>query len=506
MAHGKRVLIAGLYHETHTFVSGSTLLANFTILRGPELWQAVGQPSPLGGAMESAQACGWEVTPVIDYRAAPSGIVADAVLESWWQEFAQAAHAALRESPIQGVFLVLHGAMVTETCRDVEGEILERIRALPGLTNIVIVGVTDLHANVSARMARFSDALVTYRENPHTDAKATAERAARILDSLMQTGATARTLWKQVPLVLAPTATGTADEPMRTLEAIARRMEAEHPEFLAVNVHAGFAFADTRDTGVSFTLNTLGESAEAMRRLDELCHAALQTPLSDAMAEMPLEAAMARLGAYDSGPVLLVEPSDNIGAGAPGEGVALLRALIAHDISRAGVIINDAEAVAMLAALPPGARHTLRIGGKSSPLYGGGCTIEVEVVSRSDGRFTLEDPQSHMASMVGSHVDMGPCVVVRHRGIFILLTSRPTAPFDLGQWRSQGIAPEQLFVIGVKAAVAHRQAYNPIARATLYVDTPGPCRSDLRALPFQQLRRPIRPLDDLSTNHNGGSV
>jgi microcystin degradation protein MlrC len=61
-----------------------------------------------------------------------------------------------------------------------------------------------------------------------------------------------------------------------------------------------------------------------------------------------------------------------------------------------------------------------------------------------------------MASMAGSHADMGPCAVARHEQILILLTSRPTAPFDLAQWRSQGIAPERLFAIGVKAAVAHR--------------------------------------------------
>jgi microcystin degradation protein MlrC len=98
--------------------------------------------------------------------------------------------------------------------------------------------------------------------------------------------------------------------------------------------------------------------------------------------------------------------------------------------------------------------------------------------------------------MLGSQVEMGPCALVQHRGVVILLTSRPTAPFDLGQWRSQGVAPEQLFAIGVKAAVAHRQAYDPIARASLYVQTPGPCCTNLRLLPFEHLRRPVLPLDE----------
>jgi microcystin degradation protein MlrC len=94
------------------------------------------------------------------------------------------------------------------------------------------------------------------------------------------------------------------------------------------------------------------------------------------------------------------------------------------------------------------------------------------------------------------HIDMGPCAVVRHDGARILLTSRKTPPFDLGQWRSQGIEPESLSVIGVKAAVAHRRAYDKIARYSYTVAIPGPCSSDLRTFPWKHIRRPVFPLDD----------
>jgi microcystin degradation protein MlrC len=47
----------------------------------------------------------------------------------------------------------------------------------------------------------------------------------------------------------------------------------------------------------------------------------------------------------------------------------------------------------------------------------------------------------------------------------------------------------------VKAAVAHRRAYDPIAARMLWVDTPGPCTSNLRALPYRKVRRPVFPLD-----------
>jgi microcystin degradation protein MlrC len=99
--------------------------------------------------------------------------------------------------------------------------------------------------------------------------------------------------------------------------------------------------------------------------------------------------------------------------------------------------------------------------------------------------------------MSGLHIEMGPCAVVRHKGITILLTSNKTPPMDLGQLRSQGIEPEKLAVIGVKAAVAHRRAYDPIAKASFTISTPGPCSSDLQQFPFKHLVRPVFPLDEL---------
>ena len=84
---------------------------------------------------------------------------------------------------------------------------------------------------------------------------------------------------------------------------------------------------------------------------------------------------------------------------------------------------------------------------------------------------------------------------IEAEGVTILLTSLKTPPWDLGQFRSQGIEPTAYRVIGVKAAVGHRQAYDPIAKASFTVQTPGPCSSRLADFPYRRLRRPIYPLD-----------
>jgi len=50
-------------------------------------------------------------------------------------------------------------------------------------------------------------------------------------------------------------------------------------------------------------------------------------------------------------------------------------------------------------------------------------------------------------------------------------------------------------VIGVKAAVAHRRAYDKIAKRSFTVTTPGPCTSDLKSLPYKRLRANVFPLN-----------
>ena len=204
-----------------------------------------------------------------------------------------------------------------------------------------------------------------------------------------------------------------------------------------------------------------------------------------------------RIGPEPKGPVLLVEPADNIGGGAPGDGTGILRAMLAHGVKRGLVAINDPEAVTVLAAAALGRPLRLALGGRGWQLDPGPVELEVTLVSRSDGQFELEDVHSHLASMNGTHIAMGPCAVVRHAGITILLTSKKTPPFDLGQFRSQGIEPREFAVIGVKAAVAHRQAYDPIALASYFVDTPGPCSSNLAGFPYRRLRHPVYPLDPI---------
>lgn len=490
----RRVLLAGLCHQTNTFVAGRTGLGDFEVRRGEELLQHA--RFQVTGVLEVAGRRDWEILPVVDMSAMPGPTVADSVVDLFWAEFEAVTDAATDEG-VDGVFLVLHGAMVSESLHDVEGELLRRIRGIEHLSDVPICGVFDLHANFTEAMARQSDGLISYRTNPPTDAKEAAIDAALLLDGLMEAEEKPVTVWEHPPIMWTPEMTATDSGPMLTLEERARDIEENCPEILAINVLAGFPYADVPEAGICFSAITNGDLELSRAVLRELNVIASSLRWTESQSGMSLEEAMFRLEEYREGPVLLVEPSDDIGSGAPGENTHLLRAFVERGVRDAGVIIHDAETIRSLQDALPGEHRELVIGGKSGEPGAEPLTLEVELVSTSDGRFVVEDRQSPLTAVLGEEIDMGPCAVVRHEGVMALLTSRRTPPFDLGQWRSQGVDPEDLFAIGIKASVGHKRAYDPIAVAGYTVDLPGPCPLDLSSLAYERVSRPIYPVDEL---------
>jgi microcystin degradation protein MlrC len=494
MSRRRRILFGALFHETHSFVDEITALADFTIRRGEELLQRRGDGSTVDGFLEVAAAEGWEVVPTVDYTALPAGTVDQAVFQRFLGEFDAGLTAALASGGLDGIWLALHGAMVTTESPDPEGALLAHIRSVPGCETLPVFGVFDLHANFTAAMAEHANALVAYRENPHTDARASAVRSARLLARALKEGALPRMLSCNAPVMWPPTGTGTADRPMRDLEALARRIEQDNPAIWAANVIGGYSFSDVAEAGVAFAIAFTGPEAAARDALERLTQTATELRDLGLPAEWDLDQAIAEILQAPGGPYIVVEPADNIGGGAPGDGTSVLRAFLRHRVENCAVAIADPAAVAAMAGARPGEVRKLSIGGKGSVIAEGPVETEAAFVNASDGEFALEDVNSHLAASQGSRFSMGPSAVVKVAGVSVLLTSRKTPPFDLGQLRSQGIEPETLKAIGVKAAVAHRRAYDKIAKGSFTVATPGPCTSKIAGLPYTRLRQPVFPI------------
>jgi microcystin degradation protein MlrC len=158
-----RLVIARLNHETNTFSPVRTRWPhsrrNGAMRRG-RLPKAT--PAALGAFEEFARQIGAEYEVPLVAHAMPSGPVEDDAFEA----MAQAILAAVGTG-CDGILLDLHGAMVTRSHDDGEGELLRRIRA--GAPDVPIGVALDLHGNITQAMLDHADVIVGFKTYPHVD-------------------------------------------------------------------------------------------------------------------------------------------------------------------------------------------------------------------------------------------------------------------------------------------------------------------------------------------------
>src|SRR5262249_50438808 len=141
-----RFVIAQMKHETNTYSPVPTPLARFAVGGGapPEGEAAYraykGTGSGIAAFIDLAESVGADIDIPIAAAAWPSGPVESAAFE----HIAARICAAVAKG-CDAVFLDLHGAMVTQTHEDGEGELLRRLRAIDAK---VPIGVAlDMHTN-----------------------------------------------------------------------------------------------------------------------------------------------------------------------------------------------------------------------------------------------------------------------------------------------------------------------------------------------------------------------
>src|SRR5256885_8428107 len=187
-----RIAIGGFQHEPNTFAPPKADYAAFEagggwpgVQCGPAIFPAVeGANIPAAGAIQALRALGHTLIGTAWAAASPSAQVSDDAFERITQKMVEHLRSA---KPLDGVYLDLHGAMVSESHDDGEGEILRRVREAVGARVPIAVSL-DLHANMTRAMIERADALVAYRTYPHVDMADTGARAARLLDLMIRTG------------------------------------------------------------------------------------------------------------------------------------------------------------------------------------------------------------------------------------------------------------------------------------------------------------------------------
>src|SRR5262245_6163367 len=180
-----RLFAATLATETNTFSPLPTSLASYqesVFLRPGEHPEDAPRmcTAPLFVARRRAKADGFTLIEGSCFAASPAGTTNRKDYETMRDEILAQPKAAM---PLDAVLLGLHGAMVAYGYEDVEGDIIERVRAIVGPKCVIGVEL-DPHCHLTLKRVRLADIIVLYKEFPHTDV---VERAEDVLDLMLAT-------------------------------------------------------------------------------------------------------------------------------------------------------------------------------------------------------------------------------------------------------------------------------------------------------------------------------
>src|SRR4051794_21314216 len=362
-----RLLIAMMKHETNTFSPVATPLARFGNGPGPLYGETAirayyGTGSGLGAYLDLAEREGAEVVLPIAAGAPPSRPVEDAAFE----HIAGIICDAVRKGGFDGIMLDLHGAMVTESFEDGEGELLRRIRAIDRETPVAVS--LDMHANLYDAIIDNATIVTGYRTYPHIDTYDSAKRAGEILLRTMRGEVRPVMAWGNVPMLPHVMRQGSDDHPNKELQARAAATDAEGA--LAASLFTGFPHADITNAGLSAVVVTDGDRALADRLRDELLDRAWADREDFVYKLEPLEQSLARAKSLEppkpgEGPIVLLDHYDNCASGGTMDTTAVLAAILREGLENVAVFaIYDPEAVQQAIVAGIGSEVALAIGGK----------------------------------------------------------------------------------------------------------------------------------------------
>jgi microcystin degradation protein MlrC len=487
-----RIIIAMMKHETNTFSPVPTNLERFA--RGQAIpYQGVaayeayqGTGSGISAFIDLAESEKAEIILPIAANAWPSGPVHDDAYEYICDSICQAV-----EKGCDAILLDLHGAMVTQSLEDGEGELLRRIRAI---TPDVPIGVAlDMHTNLYPEIVDNVTVLAGYQTYPHIDMYETAQRAGQPIFAMLRGEVQPTMAWGNRPMLPHVMRQGSGDSPNRELQARCREIEQQGA--LAVTVFTGFPHADIQNAGLSCVVVTDNDPALAKQLRDELLDLAWCEREAFVYHIEPLADSLAKAQNFDEGPVILLDHYDNAASGGTMDTMTVLKSILDAEFEDvAAFAVFDPEAVQQMIVAGVGQTVTLPLGGKMDmPAIGlKGEPLEVtgQVKLISNGQYRNLGPMQK-----GVLMDMGPTVVLDTGKVEIVLISRHQEPNDLACFLSLGIDPLRKKYLMLKSRIHYRAGFQDIAKEIIECAGVGVCTSDYSLLDFKKVRRPIYPLD-----------
>ena len=435
--------------------------------------------APLFVARRRAARDGFTLIEGSCFAASPAGVTNQRDYEAMRDEILGQVEAAL---PLDGVLLGLHGAMVAHGYDDVEGDIIERVRALVGRGCVIGVEL-DPHCHLTRKRVSLSDIVILYKEFPHTDV---VDRAEEVLDLVL------RTIRKEITPVISLydcRQIGSYPTTLPLMRAFVDRVSAMEGRdgVLSISIGHCFPYADVPEMTGRVLVITDGDKARADALATQLGEEFVSMRGRTAPDYLSPDEAITAAAALNGHPIVMADPADNAGGGAPSDNTTILRRLIDRQVQDAALgPIWDPVAVRLCFDAGLGASFPLRFGGKIGPASGQPVDAVVTVTGLK---------RDCTQSFGPTQVSLGDCACVRVGGIDVVLITIRTQALGLELFRNVGVEPADKKMVVVKSTNHFHAAFGPIAEKVLYIDADGPIPRDYTKIPYTRVQRPIWPLD-----------
>jgi microcystin degradation protein MlrC len=484
---GGKILIGGIQHETNTFSPVHTDLESFRrgqfVCGEPMIERYRSTGTELGGMIDEAERSRQNLTPLLFAVATPAGMVRREAFEDIVRQLCE--RAAAHRGTASGILMALHGAMVAEHIDEADAEVLVRLRAAAG-GEVPIVATLDYHANISPALVDAADVLVVYDTFPHVDMADRGRDAARILAHLMAGETRPACAFRSLPILPTSKRQITTMQPMRAIMDAARAARREEG-IVWCSVAGGFPFTDVPHLGMSVL--SYGDEKSAGGVSDRLAKAIWTHREAYTSTGVSVGDAV-ELALTSPPPVILVDVAENVGAGAPGDGTAILAELLRRGFTGAVVVLWD----------PAGAAEAVKagVGGQFSRAVGGHAGVDNGDPVPLNGTVGFAAPLTYRRTgtyMTGTTVKLGAVAVIEAGGNTVVLTTERWMPFDADLLRTLEIRAEEHQAIVVKSGSAWRAAFGDVAGTIIDVNAPGVTTQEFHRLAYAKRPRPLFPLE-----------
>ncbi|MCJ8322809.1 MAG: M81 family metallopeptidase [Rhizobiales bacterium] len=489
-----RIFVAGIATETNSFSPIFVGLDDFKASLYAAPYKHPETPTLCTAALvvlrQRAKKDGIDLIEGTTSWADPGGLISQQCYETLRDEILAQVTAAIKQQPLDGVVLCLHGAMIAQGYDDPEGELICQIRKLVGDKTIIGANL-DPHSHLTAKRFEYADILCAFKEFPHTDFVQTGEQ---IVDLVI------RSIKGEIKPKMAQYDCKMIDifpssrQPMR--QFVDDMLDGERQQgVLSLSLIHGFMAGDSPWMGTKMIAiydDNMDIAAHLAKDFgDKIISIRGQSMPSMLTEDIAVEQALLVVTKQQT-PVIIADVWDNPGGGVAGDGTIILQSLLSlkpknTNIKIAIGTIWDPMAVQLCFKAGIGAIIPLRFGAKSAPNTGQPIDKMVTVIN-----LNAEAAQTFGASQV----PMGASVVIEFEGVQVILNSTRAQAFEPSLFENMGIEPLSQDILVIKSTNHFYAGFNKISDHIIYCDAGKPYPNNPKTTAYTKAPKNIWPLVD----------